>query len=275
MRESFIFYKSFKTAIDRLEDPGEKLALYEAICNYALNGEEPVINGALAGMFELIRPQIDKNNIKYENGKKGGAPEGNQNARKQPKTTKNNQKQRNVNVNDNVNDNENVNVNGPDKPDGSALALSLLSYLGERSGRQFEPTAADRERVDRLLLDGFTPDDIKAVIDKKVAEWRDVPKMARYLRPSTLFGDKFREYLEQPDPVEMETAKRNEETRADLKKQRAEKVQALREVTDRLEEIAGDKSAREQYGQLKESEALLVRVIEHLDNRLERLEAAP
>ena len=43
-----------------------------------------------------MKPQIDANNRRYENGKKGGAPVGNSNAakkEKQPKTTKNNQKQ--------------------------------------------------------------------------------------------------------------------------------------------------------------------------------------
>ena len=61
--------------------------------------------------MSLIKPQILANNERYENGKKGGAPKGNQNAKKQLKQPmvdfKNNSKQPNVNVNEN----ENVNVN--------------------------------------------------------------------------------------------------------------------------------------------------------------------
>lgn len=53
--------------------------------------------------FNFIKPQIDRNNRRYENGKKGGAPKGNTNAGKPvKKQPKNNQKQ--PNVNENVND---------------------------------------------------------------------------------------------------------------------------------------------------------------------------
>lgn len=45
---------------------------FEAIINYALDGVEPELNGIISGMFSLIKPNIDANNKKYENGKKGG-----------------------------------------------------------------------------------------------------------------------------------------------------------------------------------------------------------
>lgn len=50
--------------------------------------------------------------------------------------------------------------------------------------------------------EGFTLDDFKTVIAKKAAEWGKEPEkgqndMRPYLRPSTLFGTKFEEYLNQ------------------------------------------------------------------------------
>ena len=121
MRESMVFYRSFYEAIQDLSQE-EQLKAYNAILNYALNGIEYTEPGAVRSIVKIAKPQIDANNKRYENGKKGGAPKGNSNALKQPKTTKNNQKQPmvelqnnqkqpNVNVNDNVNDNVNVNVN--------------------------------------------------------------------------------------------------------------------------------------------------------------------
>ena len=120
-RESFIFYASFYDAIKEL--PNElRLEIFDAVCEFSLNGKEPELTGVARAIFTLIRPQIAANFARYEGGCKGGAPKGNQNARKhkQLETTeeptdnqettikqpKNNLKQpnENDNVNDNVND---------------------------------------------------------------------------------------------------------------------------------------------------------------------------
>ena len=111
MRDSFVFYRGFYEAACDLDDD-ERLKLYDALAEYALNGAETLKERSVArAVFKSVKPQIDANNQRYENGKKGGAPKGNQNARKQPKTTekqpKNNRKQPNVNVN--ANDNANAN----------------------------------------------------------------------------------------------------------------------------------------------------------------------
>ena len=43
--------------------------------------------------------------------------------------------------------------------------------------------------------EGYTVEDFKTVIDKKFKSWGNDPKMSLYLRPSTLFGTRFGEYL--------------------------------------------------------------------------------
>lgn len=114
MRDSFIFYRSFYEAAQDLED-ADRLKFYDAVLEYALNGSETLTERSSArAVFKSVRPQIDVNNQRYENGKKGGAPLGNKNAKKQPKTTKKQPKHNqsttkkqpnvNVNVNDNAND---------------------------------------------------------------------------------------------------------------------------------------------------------------------------
>lgn len=93
MRNSFVFYRGWKEAIDELPDR-EKLAIYEAICNYALDGKIPDFTGLLNALFKSFVPQIDINTKRWENGRKGGAPKGNKNAEKQNVTKDgNNQKQ--------------------------------------------------------------------------------------------------------------------------------------------------------------------------------------
>lgn len=73
MREGFIFYRGFADALNDLE-PEDRLACYDAICQYALDGTVPELTGVPSAIFKMARPQIDANNQKYENGKKGGRP---------------------------------------------------------------------------------------------------------------------------------------------------------------------------------------------------------
>lgn len=71
-RESFIFYRSFYEAI-RCMPTDVQAEIYPAICEYALFGKQPKSLSEVAkGMFTLIKPNIDVNTARFENGKKGG-----------------------------------------------------------------------------------------------------------------------------------------------------------------------------------------------------------
>ena len=47
------------------------------------------------------------------------------------------------------------------------------------------------------MNEGFTEDDLLKVIDIKSKTWLHDPEMNKYLRPQTLFGNKFEGYLNQ------------------------------------------------------------------------------
>lgn len=70
MRDGFIFYSSFYECIEEL-DESDQLEVYRAICQYALTGVMPDCKGAARAIMKLITPQIDANNKRRENGKKG------------------------------------------------------------------------------------------------------------------------------------------------------------------------------------------------------------
>lgn len=116
MRDSVVIYKSFHQASKMLK-PEEYKELWVALFEYALEDIEPEdIESALAeAILTMALPQIDANKKKHTDGCKGGAPKGNQNARKQPKQPpvelENNQwlKEKQPNENENENENENVN----------------------------------------------------------------------------------------------------------------------------------------------------------------------
>lgn len=99
MAKGVLIQPSFYEAMKNLPD-GERLALYDSICEYSLNGKEPENLSPIANsLFVLMKPNIDSSNRRYrasvENGKKGGAPVGNQNARKQPKNNQTDNQRKN------------------------------------------------------------------------------------------------------------------------------------------------------------------------------------
>jgi hypothetical protein len=127
MRESIVFYRSFYEAIKEL--PAEEFRnAVMAIMEYGLNDSEIDTSGVAKAILIMAKPQIDKNNKRYENGLRGGTkPKQNQNETKlesnsnQTRTklepnlnqsgTKAEPKRTNHEPNDNVNDNDNDNVN--------------------------------------------------------------------------------------------------------------------------------------------------------------------
>lgn len=83
MRNQFTFYHSFFKAISRIKKKADRADAYDAICKYALIGEEPDLDtlpDAAAIAFDLIRPTLDASRRKSESGKKGGESERNSEA---------------------------------------------------------------------------------------------------------------------------------------------------------------------------------------------------
>ena len=75
-KDSFVYYRSFWDAIQTRPD-NERLALYDAILLYAFEGKQSELQGVEYSIFTLIKPQIDANHRKWENGFKGGRPNSN------------------------------------------------------------------------------------------------------------------------------------------------------------------------------------------------------
>lgn len=144
-RTSFVFYESFYEAMEALPND-EFVKVMNAICRYALYGELTELDGIAKSIFILIKPQLDANNRKYENGKKGGRPtktetdtEPSDNLTETKQEPKGNQTLTetepnvNVNVNDNVNANDNKSttkvVGTPTKR--ISLKDQLVNYVNE------------------------------------------------------------------------------------------------------------------------------------------------
>ena len=247
-KDSTIFYQGQVDICRRHLDAEQFGRLMGALFDLAGDGE-PEVADDIALAFEFMALQQNIARAKYEriceknrlNAKKGGAPKGNQNARKTTQNNRSVEKQPNAkknNPNDNENDNENENENESGlNPDGApSLSSSLVDYLNKKTGSNYRATNSVTERIGDLVAEGYTAEDMARVIDLKVSEWGGSEKMRQYLRPSTLFGEKFEEYVQQPDPPEVEESRRAEKELAALDEKRL----VAKEVLGRLEkEVKG------------------------------------
>ena len=81
--------------------------------------------------------------------------------------------------------------------DNKEIYTRICSRLNEKAGTNYRPTSkATQRHINARLAEGFTVDDFLRVIDVKCAEWAGTD-MGKYLRPETLFGSKFENYLNQ------------------------------------------------------------------------------
>ena len=75
---------------------------------------------------------------------------------------------------------------------------SIITYLNEKTNKKYKVTTkVTQDLISNWMKQDFTVEQFKDVIDKKVKEWQGT-EMEQYLRPSTLFGDKFEEYYNTP-----------------------------------------------------------------------------
>jgi hypothetical protein len=128
MRDSSIFYRSFYEAIKSLPESNQ-LEVYNAIFEYSFNFNEIELTGLSKTIFTLIKPQLEANKKRFENGTKPKVkPEKSKTEAKQKQ--KISKAEANNNVNNNDNDNEKVNKNKVNEIENNNFDFksALISY---------------------------------------------------------------------------------------------------------------------------------------------------
>ena len=94
---------------------------------------------------------------------------------------------------------ENRSNNIVEKESRQNTIKEIIDYLNLKTKKNFKAgTKATQRHISARLEEGYSLEDFKNVIDKKVREWQGT-EMDQYLRPETLFGMKFEGYLNQSD----------------------------------------------------------------------------
>lgn len=277
---SFVVYTDIKEIIDDLDDK-QVADLFRAMLDYQVTGKVPKLTGSLKYIFIPIRQQMDRDREKWdktrasrsESGRKGGLKSAESRAKQNEANQANasfgssgeaNEANQAVTVTGTVTVNGDVTGNVSDSlPDAGLLSYDLIQYLNEKTGSDYKADKANAVRVQSLLDSGYTPLQLRTVIDKKVSEWMTDEKMRPYLRPSTLFGDKFGEYLAAPISIASERERDHKKKQTDLNRELEDKRRAL---ADMKESLKG--ATKEERRHLRENIAILEDSIGLIERRL-------
>ena len=192
-KKSFVAYCDWLESFEELTDE-EAGKLAKHLFKYVndLNPEAP--DKLTKMMFIPIKQSLKRDLRKYEsyidkqseNGKRGGRPK--KPKKPKPFTENPTEPKKAESVNDNVSVSVNDNVS------------TIVDYLNSRVGSNYKPsTRKTKDVINARLNEGFTVEDFKTVIDIKAKEWENDPKFCKFLRPETLFSNKFEGYLNQQE----------------------------------------------------------------------------
>ena len=236
-RPSFLIYKSFYKPIKILsnEDKGK---LFKAIFEYQtqdFDGSEQVIEPEIQMAFEFFKNQFELDNKKWKkqvkaqsaNGKKGGRPKNSveddapDEKPHEPKETHgflNNPTKAIKGVKEK--EKVKVKVKVKDIPEKSICkkratfpqqaTCLILDDLNKRLSlkRVFKGSAESTKKlIQSIMSEGYSIEDFITVNQKKVNQWLDDPEMSKFLRPETLYVNKFDGYLNEVSMNQVNTIK--------------------------------------------------------------------
>lgn len=212
----FTIYKEYYELITLLTER-EQQELLLAITKFMFEDVEPTLNDKQTKIFNNLRRPLEKSK---KRSKCGSITKSNENQEENETKTKENQKEIKIKSNENQKENENkthqdvnVIVNVNDNVDVNVKKISLeeikgiVEYLNIKSNSHYKySTDKTQTLIKARIKDGFTLDDFKIVIDKKCEEWLGTD-FEKFLRPETLFSNKFEGYLNQKITAKKKTLK--------------------------------------------------------------------
>ena len=90
-------------------------------------------------------------------------------------------------VNNNINNNKNNN--------NKEIYIAVVDYLNSKAGTHYRSSSkTTQQHINARLAEGYKIDDFKRVVDNMWTAWKGT-EWEQYMRPSTLFGSKFENYL--------------------------------------------------------------------------------
>ncbi len=158
--DSFVFYLSFFESISDLKDK-KRLKIYDAICNFALFGIEPELDGIEKTLWKLIIPQLSANRKKRSDGRLGGRERRKKTTTGSENETTTGSEKKEPNVNVNVNGN----VNGNEKENGEEIPQKIADLL--KPLNKISPSPLEIKNLSLAAKAGCTQDTVKNLLRRK------------------------------------------------------------------------------------------------------------
>ena len=98
--------------------------------------------------------------------------------------------------------NNNSSINNSIKKDNMSSTekipyKEIISYLNQATNKKYKVTQKWKDLIKARWNEGQRLEDFKKVINVKSSQWLNDSNMNKYLRPQTLFGNKFDDYLQE------------------------------------------------------------------------------
>lgn len=228
---NFKFWGNWGRSIEWMDTDEHKAAFLLKVMRYGCFDEVPDIEPWEGQSWELIKTAIDADLKASSNGGAGGRPRASKNTKKTPAKTTAKTPQKTPCETPSETHRETPPETSPETPDDDPLnhknknkgesegeynppmppldecdgeaaefAVEALDVFNAETGQDVRDLSPEAWAGLRRVHDaGRTIEDVRRVVKAKAAQWGDDPKMARYVRPSTLFGAKFDEYLNEPE----------------------------------------------------------------------------
>lgn len=189
MRDSVVFYRSFYDSIKNIPEE-DQLKVYTAIMEYAMNDIQPEIEGIALAIFLLVKPQIDANNKRYQNGMKPKT--------KQPISKTEAKSKQNISENE-AKEKEKENVKEKEKENVKDKTYTCaFEQLWNAYPRKKEKAKAYKCYKARLA-DGFSEDELLLAVKRYADECKKNHTDERYIKLGATFlgpNTPFWDYLE-------------------------------------------------------------------------------
>lgn len=186
--------------------------LLGAMTRFYFTGEEPQFSGIKKALFTAFRQRINMSRSNAERQKRCRDKKRDSNA------NSNRDKNRSPLFRDGegeIIEDTNVSSYTPYIPQRDSSAEEAASFIAEalrifnaETGQSvMDLTVSTMESLRRIHGNGRTPEDLRKVVSLKAEQWASDKRMRKYIRPSTLYGDKFEEYLGEAEGVSKRASK--------------------------------------------------------------------